>query len=204
MKRLIKQIPALLCIAFTPLFVAAGSLDHIEIDTSFISIEEGKPKKWKNIAVLPFTGNKLYRKPMAELFTYYIKKQNNYKITDPAVIETELEKIGITYDGTEENALKSGKKLGFDAVITGHITLQYNRWTGFKYPTEIKLLDIKSGKKAAHLIMSPFYFSTSHHKKFSKSTEKTATYMLKILTDSGPWNEGGNKENKGGSNVKKH
>ena len=88
-------------ILFALLIILAPTLCSCSMNTHSLSKDEallsskGRMTDWEKIAVLPFSGDPLYRRVSAELFSYYLQEQPHFELIGPAISEIELNKRDI-------------------------------------------------------------------------------------------------------------
>jgi len=147
--------------------------------------ERYTPSSWKKIVVLPFTGEKKFRRTAAEWFSFYLQKQPHYSIITPTLAEIEIEKSGMNIPGkgfSSEEARQAARLLGADAVFTGDVETQKRA----KSPVKIliQLIDVKTGEKiATHTIGYPsMVFLWDNFQEYAKlATDAAGRDFLKIL-----------------------
>jgi hypothetical protein len=147
--------------------------------------ERYTPSSWKKIVVLPFTGEKKFRRTAAEWFSFYLQKQPHYSIITPTLAEIEIEKSGMNIPEkgfSSEEARQAARLLGADAVFTGDVETQKRA----KSPVKIliQLIDVKTGEKiATHTIGYPsMVFLWDNFQEYAKlATDAAGRDFLKIL-----------------------
>jgi len=113
-----------LSLLLTLLFVFSGCSKPGVTVKRFDSIESFTPSSWKKIAVLPFSGEKKFRRTSSEWFSFYLQKQQRYTIITPTYAEIEIAQRGMALpeDGfTIEEARQAARLLGADAVFIGNV-----------------------------------------------------------------------------------
>ena len=147
--------------------------------------ERYTPSSWKKIVVLPFTGEKKFRRTAAEWFSFYLQKQPHYSIITPTLAEIEIEKSGMNIPEkgfSSEEARQAARLLGADAVFTGDVETQKRA----KSPVKIliQLIDVKTGEKiATHTIGYPsMVFLWDNFQEYTKlATDAAGRDFLKVL-----------------------
>ena len=147
--------------------------------------ERYTPSSWKKILVLPFTGEKKFRRTAAEWFSFYLQKQPHYSIITPTLAEIEIEKSGMNIPEkgfSSEEARQAARLLGADAVFTGDVETQKRA----KSPVKIliQLIDVKTGEKiATHTIGYPsMVFLWDNFQEYAKlATDAAGRDFLKVL-----------------------
>ncbi len=147
--------------------------------------ERYTPLSWKKIVVLPFTGEKKFRRTAAEWFSFYLQKQPHYSIITPTLAEIEIEKSGMNIPEkgfSSEEARQAARLLGADAVFTGDVETQKRA----KSPVKIliQLIDVKTGEKiATHTIGYPsMVFLWDNFQEYAKlATDAAGRDFLKVL-----------------------
>ncbi len=147
--------------------------------------ERYTPSSWKKIVVLPFTGEKKFRRTAAEWFSFYLQKQPHYSIITPTLAEIEIEKSGMNIPEkgfSSQEARQAARLLGADAVFTGDVETQKRA----KSPVKIliQLIDVKTGEKiATHTIGYPsMVFLWDNFQEYAKlATDAAGRDFLKVL-----------------------
>ena len=117
--------------------VAVKRFDHNESFT---------PASWKKIAVLPFSGDKKFRRTSPEWFSFYLQKQQRYTIVTPTYAEIEImnKGMGIPKNGFSlEAARQAARLLDAEAVFIGEIETRKISQSPVKL--SIQLIDVKTG-----------------------------------------------------------
>ncbi|MEE9498016.1 MAG: hypothetical protein V3V24_01640 [Nitrospinaceae bacterium] len=135
--------------------------------------------------VLPFTGEKKFRRTAAEWFSFYLQKQPHYSIITPTLAEIEIEKSGMNIPEkgfSSQEARQAARLLGADAVFTGDVETQKRA----KSPVKIliQLIDVKTGEKiATHTIGYPsMVFLWDNFQEYAKlATDAAGRDFLKVL-----------------------
>jgi len=176
MKRMILYL-CLLVYSF--LLYSCETTHHIEKNASII------PHNWSTIAILPFSGERAFARASAELFSFHIRKQEHFKIIQPAIAEITLLKKGLHISqelvGVHE-AQEAGHLLGAEAVIIGNIKIHY----GFELHAiaDLKLIDTKTGDIVATIALSsPLIFARNEHDFVIAAIEEVSKEILLILED---------------------
>ena len=167
------------------LFVLFGCSKPGVVIKHFDYNERYTPSSWKKIVVLPFTGEKKFRRTAAEWFSFYLQKQPHYSIITPTLAEIEIEKSGMNIPEkgfSSEEARQAARLLGADAVFTGDVETQKRA----KSPVKIliQLIDVKTGEKiATHTIGYPsMVFLWDNFQEYAKlATDAAGRDFLKIL-----------------------
>jgi hypothetical protein len=149
--------------------------------------ESYTPSSWKKIAVLPFSGDKKFRRTAAEWFSFYLQKQPHYLIMTPTFAEIEITNKGMDVPGNEfsiEQARQAARLLKADAVFIGDIETQKRS----KSPVKIlmRLIDVKTGEQiATHTIGYPamVFLWDNFHEYVKLATDAAGTDFLKTLKD---------------------
>jgi hypothetical protein len=157
--------------------------------------ESFTPASWKNIVVLPFSGDKKFRRTSPEWFSFYLQKQQRYTIVSPTYAEIEImnKGMGIPEKGFSlEAARQAARLLDADAVFVGEIETQKRSQSPVKL--SIQLIDVKTGKKiATHTIGYPSWvFLWDNFQEYVRLATEAAgrdfLIVLKGLAD-GKWIE---------------
>ena len=143
------------------------------------------PSSWKKIAVLPFSGEKKFRRTTAEWFSFYLQKQQHYSIVTPSFAEIEIANQGIDISEKKfsiEQARQAARLLGADAIFIGDIETMKRS----KSPVKIfiQLLDVKTGEQiATHTIGYPsMVFLWDNFQDYVKlATDAAGRDFLKVL-----------------------
>lgn len=143
------------------------------------------PSSWKKIAVLPFSGEKKFRRTTAEWFSFYLQKQQHYSIVTPSFAEIEIANQGIDISEKRfsiEQARQAARLLGADAIFIGDIETMKRS----KSPVKIfiQLLDVKTGEQiATHTIGYPsMVFLWDNFQDYVKlATDAAGRDFLKVL-----------------------
>ena len=170
------------------LFILSGcssktgaTVKHFDFNESFT------PSSWKKIAVLPFSGDKKFRRTSSEWFSFYLQKQQHYSIATPTFAEIEMKNHGIDAPENEfsiEQVQQAGRILEADAVFIGDIETKKRS----KSPVKIliRLIDVKTGEKiAAHTIGYPSWVLLwDNFQEYVKlATDAAGRDFLKVLKD---------------------
>ena len=147
--------------------------------------ERYTPSSWKKIVVLPFTGEKKFRRTAAEWFSFYLQKQPHYSIITPTLAEIEIEKSGMNIPEkgfSSEEARQAARLLGADAVFTGVVETHKRHQSPVK--VLIQLIDVKTGEKiSTHTIGYPSrVFLWDNFQEYVKlATDAAGRDFLKVL-----------------------
>jgi TolB-like protein len=168
------------------LFVLSGcsskpgvTVKHFDFNESFT------PSSWKKIVVLPFSGEKKFRRTSAEWFSFYLQKQSHYSIMTPTLAEIEIihKEMDIPEKGFSiEEARQAARLLEADAVFMGDVETQKRS----KSPVKIliQLIDVKTGEKiATHTIGYPSWVLLwDNFQEYVKlATDEAGRDFLKVL-----------------------
>ncbi len=168
------------------LFVLSGcsskpgaTVKHFDFNESFT------PSSWKKIAVLPFSGDKKFRRTSAEWFSFYLQKQSHYSIVTPAFAEIEISSKGMAVPEKQfsiEEARQAARLLGTDAVFIGDVETVKRS----KSPVKIliRLVDVKTGQIIAiHTIGYPSWVLLwDNFQEYVKlATDAAGRDFLKVL-----------------------
>jgi hypothetical protein len=147
--------------------------------------ERYTPSSWKKIVVLPFTGEKKFRRTAAEWFSFYLQKQPHYSIMTPTLAEIELGKSGMNIPEkgfSIEEARRAASFLKADAVVMGDIETLKRSQSPVKIL--IQLIDVKTGEKiATHTIGYPSWVLLwDNFQEYVKlATDAAGRDFLKVL-----------------------
>jgi hypothetical protein len=120
------------------------TVKHFDFNESFT------PASWQTIAVLPFSGDKKFRRTSPEWFSFYLQKQQRYTIVTPTYAEIEVIKKGMAVPENGfslEEARHAGRLLNADAVFVGSIEAKKVSQSPIKL--SLQLIDVETGKKIA-------------------------------------------------------
>jgi len=151
----------------------------------FDSIESFTPSSWKKIAVLPFSGEKKFRRTSSEWFSFYLQKQQRYSIVTPTYAEIEIAHKGMTLPEngfTIEEARQAARLLGADAVFVGNVEAKKISQSPVKL--SLQLIDVKTGEKiATHTVGYPSWiFFWDNFQEYARlATEVAGRNFLKVL-----------------------
>ncbi len=140
------------------LFIVSGCSSKPGVTVKRFDFNESfTPSSWKKIVVLPFSGEKKFRRTSAEWFSFYLQKQPHYSIVTPtfAEIEIALKGMHIPEDGFSiEQARQAARLLEADAVFLGNVETRKISQSPVKIL--IQLVDVKTGETiATHTIGYP-------------------------------------------------
>lgn len=167
------------------LFVLSGcskppvTVKHFDFNESFT------PSSWKKIVVLPFSGNKKFRRTAAEWFSFYLQKQQHYSIVTPTFAEIEIAKKGmdIPENGFSiEEARRAARLLKMDAVLIGNVETVKRSQSPVKI--SLQLIDVKTGEKiATHTVGYPSWVLLwDNFQEYVKlATDAAGRDFLKVL-----------------------
>jgi hypothetical protein len=139
------------------LFVFSGCSTPGVTVKRFDSNDKYSPLFWKKIVVLPFSGNKEFRRTAAEWFSFYLQKQQHYSIVTPTLAEIEIVNKGMPIPEkgfSQDEARQAARLLEADAVFIGSVETQKRA----KAPVNLslQLIDVKTGESiATHSIGYP-------------------------------------------------
>jgi len=162
-----------------------------EIKESFTSNESSAPDNWRQIAILPFSGNPAFRRVAAEWVSFHLGEQKDIQILEPALVEITLQHNGIllTTDGQISIGSKeAGKALNADGVLTGNLTIRHGM--GLQAILELALIDVQTNEIVAKSVKWggwEFYWGALPGSTFGEyplvveASEKGAKDMLTIL-----------------------
>ena len=142
----------------TVISVLHGCSSKPGVTVKHFNFNEGfTPSSWEKILVLPFAGDKKFRRTSPEWFSFYLQKQQRYSIVTPTYAEIEIRNKGmhIPEQGfSVDEARKAAQLLGADAVFVGEIEARKISQSPVKL--RLELIDVQSGKKiATHTIGYP-------------------------------------------------
>ncbi len=147
--------------------------------------ENFTPSSWKKIVVLPFSGEKEYRRTAAEWFSFYLQKQQRYSIVTPTFAEIEITNKGMQVPEkgfSTEEARQAARLLEADAVFMGDVETHKRHQSPVKIL--IQLIDVKTGEKiATHTIGYPSrVFLWDNFQEYVKlATDAAGRDFLKVL-----------------------
>lgn len=168
------------------LFVLSGCSSKPGVVVKHYDLNESvTPSSWKRIAVLPFSGDKKFRRTAAEWFSFYLQKQPHYSIVTPTFAEIEIANKGmeIPENGFSiDEARQAARLLGADAVFIGDVETQKRSQSPVKI--SIQLIDVKTGEQiATHTIGYPSWvFLWDNFQEYVKlATDAAGRDFLKVL-----------------------
>ena len=140
------------------LFVLSGCSSNPGVTVKHFNFNESfTPSSWKKIAVLPFSGDKKFRRTSSEWCSFYLQKQQHYSITTPTFAEIEIAKNGMTLSEkglSIEEARQAARLLGADAVFIGDVETEKRSKSPVKI--RIQLIDVTTGETiATHTVGYP-------------------------------------------------
>ncbi len=167
------------------LFVLSGCSKPGVTVKRFDLNESFTPSSWKKIVVLPFSGNKKFRRTSAEWFSFYLQKQPRYSIVTPTLAEIEIANKGMNVPENGfsiEQARQAARLLEADAVFMGDVETEKRA----KSPVKIliQLIDVTTGEKiATHTIGYPsVVFLWDNFQEYVKlATDAAGRDFLKVL-----------------------
>jgi len=119
--------------------------------------ENHAPSSWKQIAVLPFSGDKKFQRTSAEWFSFHLQKQSHYSIVTPTFAEIEIKNQDIDIIENKfsiEQAQQAGRILNVDAVLLGDVETVKRSKSPVKI--SLQLIDVETGETiATHIIGYP-------------------------------------------------
>jgi len=170
------------------LFALSGCSSKPEVAVKHFDFNESfTPSSWKKIAVLPFSGDKKFRRTAAEWFSFYLQKQPHYSIITPTLAEIEITKkgMGVPEKGFSiEQVRQAGRLLEADAVFMGDVETQKRSQSPVKIL--IRLIDVKTGEKiATHTVGYPSWVLLwDNFQEYVKlATDAAGRDYLKVLKD---------------------
>ena len=170
------------------LFILSGCSSKPGVTVKRFDFNESfTPSSWKKIVVLPFSGNKKFRRTAAEWFSFYLQKQPHYSIMTPTLAEIEITGKGMDIPErgfSIEEARQAARLLKADAVFMGDVETQKRS----KSPVKIliQLIDVKTGEKVAtHTIGYPSWVLLwDNFQEYVKlATDAAGRDFLKVLKD---------------------
>ena len=175
-----------LSLFFTFLFVLSGCSSKPGVTVKRFGFNESfTPSSWKKIVVLPFSGDKKFRRTSAEWFSFHLQKQRHYSIVTPSFAEIEITSSGMEVPETKfsiEEARQAARLLEADAVFIADIETQRRSKSPVKI--SIQLIDVKTGEQiATHTIGYPsMVFLWDNFQEYVKlATDAAGRDFLKVL-----------------------
>ena len=171
---------------WTSLFALSSCSSKPGVTVKHFDFNESRPhSSWKKIAVLPFSGDKKFRRTAAEWFSFLLQRQQHYVIVTPTFAEIEIANRGMsvpTKGFSIEEARQAARLLEVDALFMGDVETMKRA----KSPVEIsiQLIDVKTGKKiATHAIGYPsMVFLWDNFQEYVKlATDAAGRDFLKTL-----------------------
>lgn len=167
------------------LFILSGCSKPGVTVKHFDSSESFTPSSWKKIVVLPFSGNKKFRRTASEWFSFYLQKQQRYLIVTPTLAEIEIMNKGMNISEkgfSIEQARQAARLLEADAVFIGDVETRKKSQSPVKLG--LQLIDVKTGEKiATHAIGYPSWvFLWDNFREYVKlATDIAGRDFLKVL-----------------------
>ena len=175
-----------LCLFLAFLFVLSSCSSKPGVTVKHFDFNESRPpSSWKKIAVLPFSGDKKFRRTAAEWFSFLIQRQQHYLIITPTFAEIEIANRGMnipTKGFSIEEARRAARLLDVDAVFMGDVETMKKAKSPVKI--SIQLIDVKTGEKiATHTIGYPsMVFLWDNFQEYAKiATDTAGRDFLKTL-----------------------
>lgn len=155
------------------------AVKHFEFNEPFT------PSSWKKIVVLPFSGDKKFRRTSAEWFSFYLQKQDHYAIVPPTLAEIEIINNGMDFPQkglSMAESRQAARLLQADAVFIGDVKTEKIAQSPVKIL--IRLIDVKTGEQiATHTIGYPsMVFLWDNFQEYVRlATEAAGRDFLKVL-----------------------
>jgi len=171
-------------LAFLFIFFGCSSKPQVAVK-QFDFNEDFTPSSWETIAVLPFSGNKTFRRTSPEWFSFYLQKQPRYSIVTPVYAEIEIVNKGMNIPGNGfsfEEARQAARILNADAVFVGNIETKKISQAPVKL--SLQVIDVETGKKiATHTIGYPSWvFLWDNFQEYVRlATEAAGRDFLRVL-----------------------
>lgn len=146
---MLDKIHSILFIAFLFVLFGCGGKPGVTVKR-FDFNESFTPSSWEKIVVLPFSGDKKFRRTSPEWFSFYLQKQERYTIVTPTYAEIEIVKKGMDIPESGfslEEARQAARLLNADAVFIGSIEAKKISQSPVKL--SLQLIDVETGKKIA-------------------------------------------------------
>jgi hypothetical protein len=172
--------------AFLFLFFGCSGRPGVKVK-HFDFNENFTPSSWQKIVILPFSGDKKFRRTSPEWFSFYLQKQQRYTIVTPTFAEIEVAKKGmdVPKNGfSPEEARQAARLLNADAVFIGSIEAKKVSQSPIKL--SLQLIDVETGKKiATHNIGYPSWvFLWDNFQEYVRlATEAAGRDFLVVLKD---------------------
>jgi hypothetical protein len=169
------------------LFVLSGCSSKPGVTVKRFDFNESfTPSSWKKIVVLPFSGEKKFRRTASEWFSFYLQKQKYYSIVTPTLAEIEITNQGMDFPEKGlpiEEARQAARLLKADAVFMGNVETHKRSQSPVKIL--IQLIDVKTGEQiATHTVGYPSWvFLWDNFQEYVKlATDTAGRDFLKVLT----------------------
>lgn len=170
---------AFLCVLFGCSSKPGVTVKRFDFNESFT------PSSWEKIAVLPFSGDKKFRRTSPEWFSFYLQKQQRYTIVTPTYAEIEIMRNGISMSEkalSVEEARQAARLLDADAVFLGNIEARKISQSPVKL--SLQLIDVETGESiATHTIGYPSWvFLWDNFQEYVRlATEAAGRDFLRVL-----------------------
>jgi TolB-like protein len=168
------------------LFVLSGCSSKPGVTVKRFDFNESfTPSSWKKIVVLPFSGEKNFRRTASEWFSFYLQKQQHYAIVTPTLAEIEITNQGMGFPEKGlpiEKARQAARLLEADAVFMGNVETHKRSQSPVKI--SIQLIDVKTGEQiASHTVGYPSWvFLWDNFQEYVKlATDTAGRDFLKTL-----------------------
>ena len=173
-----------LLLAFLCVLSGCSSKPGVAIK-NFDSTENFTPSSWQRIVVLPFSGDKKFRRTSPEWFSFYLQKQPRYTIITPTYAEIEIANKDMEipeYGFSREEARQAGRLLNADAVFIGNIEAKKISQSPVKL--SLQLIDVETGETiATHTVGYPSWvFLWDNFQEYVRlATEEAGRNFLVVL-----------------------
>ena len=168
------------------LFVLSSCSSKPGVTVKHFDFNESRPhSSWEKIAVLPFSGDKKFRRTAAEWFSFLLQRQQHYLIVTPTFAEIEIASRGMNFPTkgfSIEEARQAARLLEVDAVFMGDVETMKRAKSPVKI--SIQLIDVKTGEKiSTHTIGYPsMVFLWDNFQEYVKlATDAAGRDFLKTL-----------------------
>ncbi len=168
------------------LFVLSGCSSKPGVVVKHYDLNESvTPSSWKRIAVLPFSGEKKFRRTASEWFSFHLQKQPHYSIVTPTFAEIEIANKGMDVPEKRfsiEQARQAARLLEVDAVFMGDVETIKRSKSPVKI--SIQLIDVKTGEQiATHTVGYPSWVLLwDNFQEYVKlATDAAGRDFLKVL-----------------------
>ncbi|MDH5427839.1 MAG: hypothetical protein OEY57_06655 [Nitrospirota bacterium] len=176
-------------VIFLLLFLVYGcqSLSQLEEEQEIhVESKEGfTPHGWKQIAILPFTGNPAFTRVSAEWLAFQLRKQEQIKILNPALVELTLTLNGVQIAEDMEAFVATqelGKLLNAEGLLAGNLTMKYG--LSLHARLMLTLVDTRTGEIVLKANMpDEILGGFSEHSHVEAVSERGAKEILKLLLD---------------------